>query len=124
MSNDRYFQNPVSEFIWEDKYKAKDDKNINDTWSRIARTLADNEGDQADVWNKRFLWALRDFKVLPGGRIFANAGAHKDKASTLTNCFVLPEIKDSMRGIMIDGAANIALTLKSGGGIGYNVSNL
>jgi len=117
------FKNPISEHIYKDKYKAADDKNINDTWNRVARALSNNEPKDKDKWFKQFKWALQDFKVLPGGRILANAGVKSKHTSTLVNCFVSPEIPDSMEGIM-DAANNAANTLKSGGGIGFDFSQI
>lgn len=116
------FKNPVSEFIWTDKYKAKSDNTIHDTWKRVARSLASVEKDSAK-WEAIFFKALEDFKVLPGGRILANAGVSEDHKSTLINCFVSPVLEDSMESIF-ETAKRAALTLKSGGGIGFDFSNL
>lgn len=121
--SEEIFKNPISEFIWKDKYKAKDDKTIDDTWKRVARALANVEPKGKEQWFRQFKWALEDFKVLPGGRILANAGLKTRHSSTLVNCFVAPEIEDSMENIY-ESAKNAALTLKSGGGIGFDFSKI
>lgn len=117
------FKNPISEHIYEDKYKSSDDKTIQDTWNRVARALSNNEAKDKEKWYKQFRWALQDFKVLPGGRVLANTGVKATHTSTLVNCFVSPVIEDSMKSIT-EMIAIAAQTLKSGGGIGFDFSNI
>src|SRR6202012_4322940 len=116
--------------IWDKKYRltAKDgtpiDKSMDDTYKRVARALADVEGDDVrDHWYERFLWALRR-GAIPAGRVTSNAGAleHKPAPSTI-NCTVSGTIRDSMDDIL--GKVHEAgLTLKAGCGIGYEHSTL
>ena len=116
--------------IWGKKYrlvsKSGDviDRSIDDTYQRIARTLADVEASQKRAyWYERFLWALRHGAV-PAGRIISNAGAQAHKAKTSTiNCTVSGTIPDSMEGIL-HAAYESGLTLKAGCGIGYEFSTL
>ena len=97
------------------------DETIDDTWRRIARTLAGVEKDNWSQWEQRFYEALRDFRFLPGGRIQAGAGT--GRRVTLFNCFVMGTIEDSMDGIF-DGLKEGALTMQQGGGVGYDFSTL
>ena len=65
------------------KSKVKDgapiDRTMDDTYQRVARTLADVERPNArDQWRERFLWALRK-GAIPAGRITSNAGALEHK---------------------------------------------
>src|SRR6201999_1431528 len=116
--------------IWDKKYRltSKDgspvDKSMDDTYKRVARALADVEPlDSRDQWYERFLWALRR-GAIPAGRVTSNAGAlsHKPATSTI-NCTVSGTIRDSMDDIL--GKVHEAgLTLKSGCGIGYELSTL
>ena len=80
------FAAPISEQIWDMKYRLKQangtpvDRSVEDTWRRIARSLATVE-DDADAFEAEFYAALEDFKFLPAGRIVAGAGT--DRASRL-----------------------------------------
>lgn len=117
--------------IWDTKYclKTKDgtpiDQNIDDTYKRVAKALAEVETNKAnqDKYYKEFLWALRQ-GVIPAGRIISNAGALEHKPATSTiNCTVSGTIQDSMDDIL--GKVHEAgLTLKAGCGIGYEFSTL
>ena len=96
------FITEISRHIWDSKYRFRDgdvvhDETIDDTWRRIARTLAGVEKDSWSQWEQRFYEALRDFRFLPGGRIQAGAGT--GRRVTLFNCFVMGTIEDSMDGI-------------------------
>ena len=116
--------------IWEGKYclKSKEgvqiDKSIEDTYKRVARSLASVEANGTqDIWYEKFLWALRQ-GVIPAGRIISNAGANEHKPATSTiNCTVSGTIEDSMDDILFKNV-EAGLTLKAGCGIGYEFSTL
>jgi ribonucleoside-diphosphate reductase alpha chain len=120
----------VSLDIWDKKYrlKAKNgefvDQNINDTYARVAKALAEVEKkEDQDKWHQNFLWALQH-GAIPAGRITSNAGAHEHKPATSTiNCTVSGVVEDSMTGIL-DKVHEAGLTLKAGCGIGYEFSTL
>jgi ribonucleoside-diphosphate reductase alpha chain len=119
---------PISTQIWDMKYRLKApdgtpvDRTVDDTWRRIARSLAEPEREDARAgWEARFHEALQGFKFLPAGRIVAGAGAARDV--TLFNCFVMGTIPDDMSGIF-DHLREAALTMQKGGGIGYDFSTL
>ncbi|GAB3314818.1 adenosylcobalamin-dependent ribonucleoside-diphosphate reductase [Haliea atlantica] len=122
---------PASEDIWDRKYRLKDkrgnpvDADIDGTYQRVARALAEVEATEAlrDKWYERFLWALRN-GAIPAGRIISNAGALEHKPATSTiNCTVSGIIPDSMQGIL-ERNLEAGLTLKAGCGIGYEFSTL
>jgi ribonucleoside-diphosphate reductase alpha chain len=122
---------PASEDIWDKKYRLKDkagnpvDQDIDATYDRVARALANNEATQElrDFWYPRFLEAMRR-GAIPAGRITSNAGAQEYKPETsLINCTVSAHIADSMNDIM-SKAHEAALTLKGGSGIGYAFDTL
>ena len=122
------FSVPISQQIWEMKYQHKDldgtvhDLTVEDTWDRIANALAVPEKPETRKRHiKDFRWALEDFKFLPAGRIIAGAGTERNV--TLFNCFVMGTIPDSMDGIF-SHLKEAALTMQSGGGIGYDFSTL
>src|SRR5215831_18185998 len=116
--------------IWDKKYRlsAKDgtpiDRTMDDTYKRVARSLADVEAeDVREHWNERFLWALRR-GAIPAGRVTSNAGALEHKPATSTiNCTVSGTIHDSMDDIL-KKVHEAGLTLKAGCGIGYSYSTL
>ncbi|CAA7620080.1 adenosylcobalamin-dependent ribonucleoside-diphosphate reductase [Magnetospirillum sp. SS-4] len=116
----------ISQQIWDMKYRLKTaegepvDKTIEDSWRRVARTLASVEVDSAR-WEETFHQAMSDFKVLPAGRILSGAGT--DRRVTLFNCFVMGNIPDDMAGIF-EHLKEAALTMQQGGGIGYDFSTL
>jgi len=118
----------ISQQIWDMKYRLKDergqavDKDIPDTWRRIAIALAEAEApaDRAR-WADAFFTALDGFKFLPAGRIVAGAGTGRHV--TLFNCFVMGAIPDDMGGIF-SHLREAALTMQQGGGIGYDFSSL
>ncbi len=116
----------ISQQIWDMKYrfKAADgapiDKSIEDTWMRVATSLASVE-KEPDVWAKRFYEALDGFKFIPAGRIVAGAGTARHV--TLFNCFVMGTVPDDMGGIF-GHLREAALTMQQGGGIGYDFSTL
>jgi ribonucleoside-diphosphate reductase alpha chain len=116
--------------IWDKKYRlsAKDgtpiDKTMDDTYKRVARSLADVEAEEVrEQWYERFLWALRR-GAIPAGRVTSNAGALEHKPATSTiNCTVSGTIRDSMDDIL-KKVHEAGLTLKAGCGIGYEFSTL
>ncbi|MBI3445149.1 MAG: adenosylcobalamin-dependent ribonucleoside-diphosphate reductase [Magnetospirillum sp.] len=116
----------ISQQIWDMKYRLKTaegeavDRTIEDSWRRVARTLAAAEAEPA-LWEQRFFEAQEDFKFLPAGRILSGAGT--DRKVTLFNCFVMGDIPDDMAGIF-EQLKEAALTMQQGGGIGYDFSTL
>ncbi len=120
------FAAPISKSIWDMKYRFKTpegeaiDETVEDSWRRVARSLAASEKDPAK-WEAVFYDALEGFKFLPAGRILAGAGT--ERSVTLFNCFVMGTISDTMGGIF-DSLKEAALTMQQGGGIGYDFSTL
>jgi ribonucleoside-diphosphate reductase alpha chain len=116
----------ISQQIWDMKYQFKTatgdpvDKTIEDSWRRVARSLARPEA-QSGAWETRFFNALENFAFMPAGRILAGAGTERNV--TLFNCFVMGRIPDDMAGIF-ENLKEAALTLQQGGGIGYDFSTL
>ena len=122
---------PASIDIWDKKYRLKSkngravDEDIDQTYRRVARALADVETtrEKRDHWYEAFLTALRR-GAIPAGRIVSNAGARAHKPATSTiNCTVSAAIHDSMDDIL-EKVHEAGLTLKAGCGIGYEFSTL
>ncbi len=114
--------------IWDSKYRLKNaqgivlDKELKDTYERVAQALAAIELD-SKKWFKHFKWALEN-GAIPAGRIISNAGAQDHKPATSTiNCTVSGTLTDSMEDIL-GKVQEAGLTLKAGCGIGYEFSTL
>jgi ribonucleoside-diphosphate reductase alpha chain len=92
-------------------------------WNRLAESIASAEErpDKRVEWEGRFLDALQDWKLVPGGRIMAGAGASDEL--TLFNCYVVPSPKDSRGGIMTT-LGDMTEIMARGGGVGMNLSSL
>jgi ribonucleoside-diphosphate reductase alpha chain len=117
---------PLSQQIWEAKYRFRNgeagDRNVEETWSRVAKAAAQAElPANRKVWERRFRQALTDFAFIPAGRVLAGAGTGREV--TLFNCFVMGEIGDDM-GSIFANVREAALTLQQGGGIGHDFSTL
>jgi ribonucleoside-diphosphate reductase alpha chain len=117
--------------IWDKKYRLKKkdgqviDRMVDDTYQRVAKSLAEVEETDAKKaeWREKFLWALRH-GAIPAGRIISNAGAQAYKPATSTiNCTVSGTVTDSMDDIL-NKVHEAGLTLKAGCGIGYEFSTL
>ena len=112
------FVDEFSKEIYEQTYRYGEE-DINGTFLRIAKDLAKEEAEK-EYWTNEFVWALEDFKFVPGGRIVSNAGTGL-KGTTYINCFVdgfMDSDRDSMEGILAV-LRRQALILKSEGGYGF-----
>lgn len=95
-----------------------------DMFRRVAHHVAQaelNYGTQTDVdyWEEQFFQIMSDLEFLPNTPTLINAGKNN---MCLSACFSLP-VFDSMESIM-DTAKLSAMVQKSGGGCGFNLSNL
>ena len=107
----------ISRQIWVEKYALTPTETIRDGFARVAAALfPDRDTDHDDL-----LTAMLNLEFLPAGRTLAGAGS--GRAVTLVNCFVMGTIPDSLDGIF-EHLREAALTLKQGGGIGYDFSTI
>ncbi|MED0675630.1 adenosylcobalamin-dependent ribonucleoside-diphosphate reductase [Aneurinibacillus thermoaerophilus] len=92
-------------------------------WDRLAKTIASVETtpEKRKEWTKKFRALLDDWKLVPGGRIAAGAGANDEL--TLYNCYVIPSPHDSRGGIM-ETLTQMTEIMSRGGGVGINLSSL
>ncbi len=91
-------------------------------WDRVAKAIAAVEKpEKQKEWEEKFRYVLDDWKLVPGGRIAAGAGASNEL--TLFNCYVIPSPKDSRGGIM-DTLSQMTEIMSRGGGVGINISSL
>lgn len=92
-------------------------------WDRLATAVASVEKtkEKRTEWTKKFRSVLNDWKLVPGGRIAAGAGASDEL--TLFNCYVIPSPEDSRGGIM-KTLSEMTEIMSRGGGVGINLSSL
>lgn len=99
------------------------EKTPEEMWDRLATAISSVEQTpelQKD-WEEKFRYILDDWKLVPGGRIAAGAGASDEL--TLFNCYVIPSPKDSRGGIM-ETLSEMTEIMARGGGVGINLSSL
>lgn len=106
---------PLAIELDEMKYRLKGET-FKEKCSRVANALKDS-----DEHYQAFRDVLLEQRFLPGGRVQSAVGAPREV--TPYNCFVSMTIEDSMESIM-DAAKKAAETMRLGGGIGYDFSNL
>ncbi|HEU0200138.1 MAG TPA: LAGLIDADG family homing endonuclease [Burkholderiaceae bacterium] len=120
-------EQPISIDVLLEKYAKGDEKTVDEVRRRVARGLAAVEKPELrEVWEKRFYDAMTA-GFIPGGRV--NSAAGTGIAATLINCFVQPvgdAITEERNGVpSIYGAlAQAAETMRRGGGVGYDFSNI
>ncbi|WP_296811887.1 hypothetical protein [Thiocapsa sp.] len=67
--NDR--QPTISRLVWETRYRAEGEADLDATRYRVARALASVEPAERVMGAARYLDLLKGFRFLPGGRILA-----------------------------------------------------
>lgn len=99
------------------------EKTPEEMWDRLAKAMASVETtpELQQEWETKFRHILDDWKLVPGGRIAAGAGASDEL--TLFNCYVIPSPKDSRGGIM-ETLSEMTEIMARGGGVGINLSSL
>ncbi|RUS43934.1 adenosylcobalamin-dependent ribonucleoside-diphosphate reductase [Cohnella sp. AR92] len=98
------------------------EKTPEEMWDRLAGAMASVEApEKQNEWREKFRWVLDDWKLVPGGRIAAGAGASDEL--TLFNCYVIPSPRDSRGGIM-ETLTEMTEIMARGGGVGINLSSL
>jgi ribonucleoside-diphosphate reductase alpha chain len=132
MKNTNLFDNPqpISLFAWDDKYRLKNpdgtstENSPQDSHRRVVEGVFAKDPDKKKK-NAAFDAMVRG-DLMPAGRIHAGAGT--GRRVTLINCFVSPEIEDSLeseKGVGIADALKVAMvTQQYGGGIGMDYSSI
>ncbi len=117
----------ISEEVLIEKYAKGDERSVEEVIQRVARALAQAEqASERSHWEQRFAEALRS-GFIPAGRIQSAAGT--GLSATLINCFVQPvgdsisQSEDGHPGIYT-ALTEAAETMRRGGGVGYDFSNI
>jgi len=109
-----------------EKYAKNGETSIRQVRQRVASAIARQEQD-APYWSEVFLNAQEKLGVVMGGRI--NSAAGTSLQATLINCFVQPvgdSVNETENGVpgIYPALAQAAETMRRGGGVGYNFSNI
>lgn len=101
----------LGENIWKNKYQYNNESF--DEW--LDRVSNNNEKVKRLIKEKKFLF---------GGRILSNRGLSKyGNKVTYSNCYVLPQVGDSIEDIY-KTCSDLARTFSYGGGVGIDISKL
>lgn len=112
--------------ILKKRYFCKDaEGNIQEDWEglcrRVAKFVAQAESGNSQDWFDTFFDMMYNLRFLPNSPTLFNAGV-EGGLGNLSACFVLP-IEDSLEGIF-DTLSNAVKIFASGGGCGYDFSQL
>lgn len=119
MSNWEWKQK-ISREIFEAKYCLHGEKTPEEVFRGIAAEASSVENDK-DRWENEFYEVLSSSKLIPAGRILANARP-ESTMKNYNNCFTI-DIEDSMEGIY-ESLKEDATISKMGGGVGFDISKL
>ncbi len=118
----------IRKTVFTDRYALKDEagnpveQTPEEMWRRVAKAVALMEKkEDRKKWEEKFYDAMRDFVLVPGGRILSGAGT--GYKVTFYNCFVIPSPHDSRGGILTTLTQMVEI-MSRGGGVGINLSSL
>lgn len=112
----------VSREIFEKKYMLHGERSVEEVFRGIALEIASPElSSVRKQIEEKFFTALMEGRLIPAGRILANARP-ESPMKNYNNCFTI-DIEDSMDGIY-DALKEDALISKMGGGVGFDASKL
>ena len=120
--SDYNWMQKLSKEIFENKYMLNGETGPEEVFKKISEEISSVENiDIKKNVEKEFFDALSSGKLIPAGRILANARPDSDMKN-YNNCFTI-DIDDSMEGIY-ESLKEDALISKMGGGVGFDISNL
>ncbi|MFP4562872.1 MAG: adenosylcobalamin-dependent ribonucleoside-diphosphate reductase [Spirochaetia bacterium] len=112
----------ISREIFEEKYMLHGESDILDVLRLVAEEVSSAEAPEVrDRIRDEFLRELTEGRLVPAGRILANARPGSPMKN-YNNCFTI-DVEDSMEGIY-DSLKEDALISKMGGGVGFDISKL
>ena len=113
----------ISKEIFERKYCLEGESSTEEVFNGVATEIASVEKTEEDKikWKDIFYNELNSGKLMPGGRILANARPNSS-LKNYNNCFTI-DIEDSMEGIY-NSLLEDATISKAGGGVGFNISKV
>lgn len=121
MSNYKWMQKLSGE-IFRKKYMLNGESGPEEVFKKISQEISSVEVDEKrEAVEKEFYKVLSEGKLIPAGRILANARPDSPMKN-YNNCFTI-DIDDSMEGIY-DSLKEDAMISKMGGGVGFDISAL
>lgn len=113
----------LSKEIFQTKYMVNGETSIDEVIDGVSLEIARAEKSAKDVikWRAIFADEIRSGRLLPAGRILANARSNS-KMPYYNNCYTIG-IEDSMDSIT-KALADYMTIQKTGGGVGFNISEL
>ena len=122
---DWYGGDDLAADVLENKYLAPSETRPEAMWNRVGQAIASVEREKDRVkYQDRFYHLLEDWRFIPGGRIMHGAGREDaNRRPTLSNCYVIPVLEDSIEGIY-QCLAESAQVYRTGGGVGTDLSIL
>jgi ribonucleoside-diphosphate reductase alpha chain len=118
----------IRKTVFLDRYALKNESGTpteqtpEEMWRRVAHAIAQIEKKPDRThWEEQFYDAMKDFVLIPGGRILSGAGT--GYKVTFYNCFVIPSPHDSRQGILSTLSQMVEI-MSRGGGVGINLSSL
>jgi len=120
---DWVWEQRVCQEIFAKKYCLRGEASAEEVFRAVAREIASAERDEQTRrhWEEAFYGELIGGRLMPAGRILANARTD-NRAKNYNNCFTI-DIEDSLEGIY-DSLKEDALISKAGGGVGFDASKL
>ncbi|MCF7951170.1 MAG: hypothetical protein K9L57_06025 [Spirochaetaceae bacterium] len=116
------FKQNISREISEQRYNLHNEEDIETIFENISKEIASaEEKEKEKEWTNKFYEQLISTKLIPAGRILANARTFS-KMKNYNNCFTI-DIKDSIEEIY-DSLKEDAIISKMGGGVGFDISKL
>ena len=114
------WEQPLCEDIFRTKYMLNGEKSPEEVFRGVAKEVASVE-KESRIWEERFYEEMISARLIPAGRILANARPDSPMKN-YNNCFTI-DIEDSMEKIY-DSLKDDAVISKMGGGVGFDVSKL
>lgn len=118
----------ISIDVLQEKYFKGAEKDVEDVFKRVARSLASAEAEPLRAKYEALFLENLHAGAIGAGRIMSSAGT--DIKATLINCFVQP-VGDCIQGVDDEGYPGIyealreaAETMRRGGGVGYDFSRI
>jgi len=114
---------PISKEIFQNKYMINDEKSEDEVFINIAEEISSVEAGHKNKkeWKNKFYNAISSGKLIPAGRILANARLNA-RMPYYNNCYTVA-IDDSIDDIY-DTLKEDAKISSTGGGVGLNFSSL
>ena len=114
--------NDLSIEIFKSKYMLHGEKDPDEVFRKTAAEIASaEEREKRDEWTGKFYDEISSGRLIPAGRILANARP-ESLMKNYNNCFTI-DIEDSLEGIY-DSLKEDAVISKMGGGVGFDISKL